>query len=261
MLYTSCTDDRLFHYRWLHWGKVSSLNTYILASHVDRARVGSSWQTMFQRTTVAYKSDFVCLKMNSIDGCPCASLVLSLPVHPGFFWPGLLLPHVIFAGPGLNVAFLSQHRVFWSGGFVVAFSAGGSMRSGTIIGADTTEVRTGARQNCSVIPVIWPRKSALSSREEEDRDVAAAVRASVAAKRQEEKKRVEDKEDSSSRGKKEDLRDSEVLCSKRVPKSSNDAIGEWWACSAAAGACEGSGGQLGHSGIATRCSQKSCAGS
>ncbi|KFP17367.1 Zinc finger protein 598, partial [Egretta garzetta] len=60
-------------------------------------------------------------------------------------------------------------------------------------------------------------------REEEDRDVAAAVRASVAAKRQEEKKRVEDKEDSSSRGKKEDLRDSEVLSSKRVPKSSNDA--------------------------------------
>ncbi|KFP99152.1 Zinc finger protein 598, partial [Haliaeetus albicilla] len=60
-------------------------------------------------------------------------------------------------------------------------------------------------------------------REEEDRDVAAAVRASVAAKRQEEKKRVEDKEDSSSRGKKEDLRDSEVLSSKCVPKSSNDA--------------------------------------
>ncbi|XP_009327676.1 PREDICTED: zinc finger protein 598 [Pygoscelis adeliae] len=60
-------------------------------------------------------------------------------------------------------------------------------------------------------------------REEEDRDVAAAVRASVAAKRQEEKKRVEDKDDSSSRGKKEDLRDSEVLSSKRVPKSSNDA--------------------------------------
>ncbi|XP_074960749.1 E3 ubiquitin-protein ligase ZNF598 isoform X3 [Phalacrocorax aristotelis] len=61
-------------------------------------------------------------------------------------------------------------------------------------------------------------------REEEDRDVAAAVRASVAAKRQEEKKRVEDKEDGGgSRGKKEDLRDSEVLSSKRVPKSSNDA--------------------------------------
>ncbi|KFM12473.1 Zinc finger protein 598, partial [Aptenodytes forsteri] len=60
-------------------------------------------------------------------------------------------------------------------------------------------------------------------REEEDRDVAAAVRASVAAKRQEEKKRVEDKDDSSSRGKKEDLRDSEALSSKRVPKSSNDA--------------------------------------
>ncbi|XP_064009560.1 E3 ubiquitin-protein ligase ZNF598 isoform X1 [Pogoniulus pusillus] len=59
--------------------------------------------------------------------------------------------------------------------------------------------------------------------EEEDRDVAAAVRASVAAKRQEEKKRVEDKEDSSSRGKKEELRDSEVLSSKRVPKPSNDA--------------------------------------
>ncbi|KFQ78337.1 Zinc finger protein 598, partial [Phaethon lepturus] len=62
-------------------------------------------------------------------------------------------------------------------------------------------------------------------REEEDRDVAAAVRASVAAKRQEEKKWVEDKDDSSSRGKKEDLRDSEVLSSKRVPKSSNDATG------------------------------------
>ncbi|XP_053936579.1 E3 ubiquitin-protein ligase ZNF598 isoform X2 [Cuculus canorus] len=60
-------------------------------------------------------------------------------------------------------------------------------------------------------------------REEEDRDVAAAVRASVAAKRQEEKKRVDDKEDSSSRGKKEDLRDLEVLSSKRAPKSSNDA--------------------------------------
>ncbi|NWX24182.1 ZN598 ligase, partial [Aegotheles bennettii] len=60
-------------------------------------------------------------------------------------------------------------------------------------------------------------------REEEDRDVAAAVRASVAAKRQEEKKRVEDKEDSGSRGKKEDLRDSDVLSSKRVPKPLNDA--------------------------------------
>ncbi|KAM9014733.1 E3 ubiquitin-protein ligase ZNF598 isoform 1-T1 [Ara ararauna] len=60
-------------------------------------------------------------------------------------------------------------------------------------------------------------------REEEDRDIAAAVRASVAAKRQEEKKRVEDKEDGSSRGRKEDMRDSEVLSSKRVPKSSNDA--------------------------------------
>ncbi|XP_025941211.1 E3 ubiquitin-protein ligase ZNF598 isoform X2 [Apteryx rowi] len=60
-------------------------------------------------------------------------------------------------------------------------------------------------------------------REEEDRDIAAAVRASVAAKRQEEKKRVEDKDDSSSRGKKEDLRDSEVPSSKRVPKSSNEA--------------------------------------
>ncbi|KAF2985791.1 hypothetical protein EK904_014956 [Melospiza melodia maxima] len=60
-------------------------------------------------------------------------------------------------------------------------------------------------------------------REEEDRDVAAAVRASVAAKRQEEKKRVEDKEEgSSSRGRKEDLRDPDVLSSKRVPKSSND---------------------------------------
>ncbi|NWW87861.1 ZN598 ligase, partial [Rhynochetos jubatus] len=63
-------------------------------------------------------------------------------------------------------------------------------------------------------------------REEEDRDVAAAVRASVAAKRQEEKKRVEDKEDSSSRGRKEDLRDCEVLSSKRVPKPSNDAAVE-----------------------------------
>ncbi|KFV61360.1 Zinc finger protein 598, partial [Dryobates pubescens] len=60
-------------------------------------------------------------------------------------------------------------------------------------------------------------------REEEDRDVAAAVRASVAARRQEEKKRAEDKEDSSSRGRKEELRDPEVLGSKRVPKSSNDA--------------------------------------
>ncbi|XP_069726078.1 E3 ubiquitin-protein ligase ZNF598 isoform X2 [Phaenicophaeus curvirostris] len=60
-------------------------------------------------------------------------------------------------------------------------------------------------------------------REEEDRDVAAAVRASVAAKRQEEKKRVDDKEDGSSRGKKEESRDLEVLSSKRVPKSSNDA--------------------------------------
>ncbi|RLV89590.1 hypothetical protein DV515_00014793 [Chloebia gouldiae] len=60
-------------------------------------------------------------------------------------------------------------------------------------------------------------------REEEDRDVAAAVRASVAAKRQEEKKRVEDREEgSSSRGRKEDLRDPDVLGSKRVPKSSND---------------------------------------
>ncbi|KAI1233625.1 hypothetical protein IHE44_0004062 [Lamprotornis superbus] len=58
-------------------------------------------------------------------------------------------------------------------------------------------------------------------REEEDRDVAAAVRASVAAKRQEEKKRVEDKEEGS-RGRKEDLRDPDVLGSKRVPKSSND---------------------------------------
>ncbi|NWS75227.1 ZN598 ligase, partial [Crotophaga sulcirostris] len=63
-------------------------------------------------------------------------------------------------------------------------------------------------------------------REEEDRDVAAAVRASVAAKRQEEKKRVDDKEDGSSRGKKEDLRDSEVLSSKHVPKTSNDATAE-----------------------------------
>uniref|UniRef100_A0A8D2M8G4 Zinc finger protein 598, E3 ubiquitin ligase n=1 Tax=Zonotrichia albicollis TaxID=44394 RepID=A0A8D2M8G4_ZONAL len=66
-------------------------------------------------------------------------------------------------------------------------------------------------------------------REEEDRDVAAAVRASVAAKRQEEKKRVEDKEEgSSSRGRKEDLRDPDVLGSKRVPKSSNDVTGECW---------------------------------
>uniref|UniRef100_A0A8D0FN27 Zinc finger protein 598, E3 ubiquitin ligase n=1 Tax=Strix occidentalis caurina TaxID=311401 RepID=A0A8D0FN27_STROC len=71
-------------------------------------------------------------------------------------------------------------------------------------------------------------------REEEDRDVAAAVRASVAAKRQEEKKRVEDKEESSSRGKKEDLRDSEGLSSKRVPKSS--------------GRCDGSGDGPGTSG-------------
>uniref|UniRef100_A0A8D2QB40 Zinc finger protein 598, E3 ubiquitin ligase n=1 Tax=Zonotrichia albicollis TaxID=44394 RepID=A0A8D2QB40_ZONAL len=64
-------------------------------------------------------------------------------------------------------------------------------------------------------------------REEEDRDVAAAVRASVAAKRQEEKKRVEDKEEgSSSRGRKEDLRDPDVLGSKRVPKGS----GELWVC-------------------------------
>ncbi|XP_068063400.1 E3 ubiquitin-protein ligase ZNF598 [Anomalospiza imberbis] len=62
-------------------------------------------------------------------------------------------------------------------------------------------------------------------REEEDRDVAAAVRASMAAKRQEEKKRVEDKEEgSSSRGRKEDLRDPDVLGCKRVPKSSNDVI-------------------------------------
>uniref|UniRef100_A0A8C6ZU30 Zinc finger protein 598, E3 ubiquitin ligase n=1 Tax=Nothoprocta perdicaria TaxID=30464 RepID=A0A8C6ZU30_NOTPE len=65
-------------------------------------------------------------------------------------------------------------------------------------------------------------------REEEDRDVAAAVRASVAAKRQEEKKRVEDKDDSSSsRARKEDLRDSEVPSSKRVPKSSNEATGRY----------------------------------
>lgn len=116
-------------------------------------------------------------------------------------------------------------RAYWSGGFVLAFSAVGSTRSGTVIGADTREVRAGVRQSCSIIFTVWPRKSALSCREEEDRDVAAAVRASVAAKRQEEKKRVEDKEDSSSRGKKEDLRDSEVLSSKCVPKSSNDATG------------------------------------
>uniref|UniRef100_A0A8C5ILQ7 RING-type E3 ubiquitin transferase n=1 Tax=Junco hyemalis TaxID=40217 RepID=A0A8C5ILQ7_JUNHY len=64
-------------------------------------------------------------------------------------------------------------------------------------------------------------------REEEDRDVAAAVRASVAAKRQEEKKRVEDKEEgSSSRGRKEDLRDPDVLGSKRVLRGS----GELWVC-------------------------------
>ncbi|KFU83857.1 Zinc finger protein 598, partial [Chaetura pelagica] len=74
-------------------------------------------------------------------------------------------------------------------------------------------------------------------REEEDRDVAAAVRASVAAKRQEERKRVEDKEDSSSRGRKEDLRDSEVLSSKRVPKPSSEVTARHgvdpagWGCS------------------------------
>lgn len=83
------------------------------------------------------------------------------------------------------------------------------------------------RQRCFVILALLPRKSALPCREEEDRDVAAAVRASVAAKRQEEKKRGEDKEDSSSRGKKEDLRDSEVLSSKRVPKSSSEATGQY----------------------------------
>lgn len=51
----------------------------------------------------------------------------------------------------------------------------------------------------------------------------------MAAKRQEEKKRVEDKEEgSSSRGRKEDLRDPDMLGSKRVPKSSNDVTGECW---------------------------------
>lgn len=51
----------------------------------------------------------------------------------------------------------------------------------------------------------------------------------MAAKRQEEKKRVEDKEEgNSSRGRKEDLRDPDVLGSKRVPKSSNDVTGECW---------------------------------
>lgn len=81
-------------------GKSPSLNTYVLVSHVDRACVESSWQTMFQWITVAYKYDFICLKMNGRDRCPHASLVLSLPVHPSFFWPGLLLPHVEFANPG-----------------------------------------------------------------------------------------------------------------------------------------------------------------
>lgn len=58
----------------------------------------------------------------------------------------------------------------------------------------------------------------------------------MAAKRQEEKKRVEDKEEgSSSRGRKEDLRDPDVLGSKRVPKSSNDVTGECWTGAAAAG--------------------------
>lgn len=58
----------------------------------------------------------------------------------------------------------------------------------------------------------------------------------MAAKRQEEKKRVEDKEEgSSSRGRKEDLRDPDVLGSKRVPKSSNDVTGECCAGPAAAG--------------------------
>ncbi|NXG74380.1 ZN598 ligase, partial [Baryphthengus martii] len=85
-------------------------------------------------------------------------------------------------------------------------------------------------------------------REEEDRDVAAAVRASVAAKRQEEKKRVEDKEDGGSRGKKEDLRDSEALSLKRVPKSSGDAAGECWTRGAAAGSWGGSGDRPGNRG-------------
>ncbi|NXD31798.1 ZN598 ligase, partial [Spelaeornis formosus] len=70
-------------------------------------------------------------------------------------------------------------------------------------------------------------------REEEDRDVAAAVRASVAAKRQEEKKRAEDKEEGS-RGRKEDLRDPDVLGSKRMPKSSGDVTGE---CRTVVGLC------------------------
>lgn len=55
---------------------------------------------MFQRITVAYKYDFICLKMNGRDRCPHASLVLSLPVHPGLFWLGLLLPHVELANIG-----------------------------------------------------------------------------------------------------------------------------------------------------------------
>ncbi|NXA38371.1 ZN598 ligase, partial [Eudromia elegans] len=81
-------------------------------------------------------------------------------------------------------------------------------RSGRLSGRGSQQNRRGS----------WRYK-----REEEDRDVAAAVRASVAAKRQEEKKRVEDKDDNSSRAKKEDLRDSEVPSSKRVPKPSNEA--------------------------------------
>ncbi|XP_031462639.1 E3 ubiquitin-protein ligase ZNF598 isoform X1 [Phasianus colchicus] len=95
-------------------------------------------------------------------------------------------------------------------------------RSGRLGGRGSQQNRRGSwrykRSLCGQTECFGEKRG-----EEEDRDVAAAVRASVAAKRQEEKKRGEDKEDSSSRGKKEDLRDSEVPSSKRVPKSSSEA--------------------------------------
>lgn len=58
---------------------------------------------------------------------PPASVVLSLPVHPDFFWPGLLFPHVELGDPGGKCCLAG---VDWSGGAGLGFSAGGSTRSG-----------------------------------------------------------------------------------------------------------------------------------
>lgn len=81
---------------------------------------------------------------------PPASVVLSLPAHPGFFWPGLLFLHVELRNPGGKCCLAG---VDWSGGAWFGPLSRWQHEIRDVTGAGTAEVRL-QPGSCSLILAV-----------------------------------------------------------------------------------------------------------